>query len=103
MKDYNTKSHKTDGFRTKPVRVETRDNREIEAVHHVVNDRAQLLHLYLDEREGGFDLSIPLSNVRHFARSAAGVRAIGVNDDSDTIGSDRVSESGELAADGGDI
>lgn len=96
MKDYNTKSHKTDGLRTKPVRVVTRDNREIEAVHHVVNSTAQVLNLYINERDGGIDLRIPLSNVAVVVRSAAGARAVKSEaSDADTIVSEEV-ERGDI-------
>jgi len=99
MSEYNTKSNKTDGFQMDPVRVELDDNREIEAVHHIINDQSQLLHLYINERAGGIDLSIPLSNVVVIAKNGAGARAIeDMTSDVDTI-----VEADELAADGGDI
>lgn len=103
MVEYTPDADKTDGFTLKPVRVETRDNRTIEAVHHVINPREQTLGLYINDRSGGIDLKIPLSNVVVIAKSAAGAGAI---DASDGDTHDRVGESeehGELAADGGDI
>lgn len=103
MKDNTSKSNKTDGFDRKPVRVETRGNKEIDAVHHVVNDQSQLLQLYINERAGGIDLSIPLSNVAFFARSTAGNHVLtSDSSDSDTI-VPQSEEKDELAADGGDI
>ncbi|TKX72615.1 hypothetical protein EXE46_15640 [Halorubrum sp. GN11_10-6_MGM] len=92
MRNYGTNADKTDGFALKPVRVVTRDNREIEAVHHVVNSGEQTLGLYIAEREGGIDLKVPLSNVAVIAKSAAGARAIGDIESA---------ENNELAADGG--
>jgi hypothetical protein len=99
MSEYNTKSNKTDGFQMEPVRVELDGNREIEAVHHIVNDQSQLLHLYIEERAGGVDLSIPLSNVVVIAKNGAGAHAIeDMTSDVDTI-----AQADGFAADGGDL
>ena len=104
MKDYNTNSNKTDGFSLEPVKVVLGGNRQIEAVHHVINESEKTLGLYINAREGGIDLKIPLCNVIGIAKSAAGAGAIDdMESTTDTIGSDRVeSEEGDgLAADGG--
>ncbi|WP_152420913.1 hypothetical protein [Halorubrum coriense] len=92
MQDYDTNADKTDGFTLKPARVETRDNQTYDAVNHVINPSEQTLGLHIDERDGGIDVKIPLSNVAVIAQSPAGARAI-----------DESVEENELAADGGDI
>ncbi|WP_121822101.1 hypothetical protein [Halostella salina] len=57
----------------------------IDAAHHVVNDDAQLLHLYLEERAGGIDVTVPLADsaAEAWARTDVGREALGLDTDDD--------------------
>lgn len=85
MTDNATSSDKTTGFSMNPATVELNDGTIIDAAHHIVNDDAQLLHLYLDGRDGGIDVTVPLadSEAKAWAQTAAGRRALGIDTDAD--------------------
>ena len=88
---------KTSGY--DPATVELDDGRIIDAAHHITNDRAKLLHLYIRGRDGGIDVTIPLadSDVTAYAQSDLGREVLGLDtdDEQDADGDNR------LAADGG--
>lgn len=87
-------SNETTGFNGKPITIEL-DGRAIDAVHHFTGPGDRLLHLHIDERAGGIDVTVPLcSDKPAYARSDAGRRALGIDTD------DQQQER-ELVADGG--
>ena len=99
MKKYNTNSNKSDGFTTSPVTVEL-NGRSIEAVHHFTNETDTLLNLYIDTREGGIDVVMPLASDKPaYALSERGEEVLGFTEDTH----DRVDENAdhELVTDGG--
>jgi len=82
MQTQETQPNKSSCTDSKPATVVLSDDQIIEAAHHVVNDDAQLLHLYLEERDGGIDITIPLTCAgTMWARSPAGERALGLSSD----------------------
>lgn len=93
MRNNVSSSDKSSGYDT--VTVELDDGRSIDAAHHIVNDRAQLLHLYIEERDGGIDVTVPLADsaATAWARTDVGREALGIDTDDDT--------DHELVADGG--
>jgi len=81
MRKYNTNSNKSDGFTTSPVTVEL-NGRSIEAVHHFTNQTDTLLNLYIDTREGGIDVVIPLASDKPaYALSERGEEVLGFTED----------------------
>jgi hypothetical protein len=90
-------SVKTAGSHDKQITVELDDGRVITAQHHIVNDEAQLMHLYLGDRSDGIDVTIPLAGslMTAAARTDRGREALGI-DTQDDVEDDRV-----LVADGG--
>jgi len=99
MRKYNTNSNKSDGFTTSPVTVEL-NGRSIEAVHHFTNQTDTLLNLYIDTREGGIDVVMPLASDKPaYALSERGEEVLGFTEDTH----DRVDENAdhELVTDGG--
>ncbi|EMA69017.1 hypothetical protein C461_05282 [Halorubrum aidingense JCM 13560] len=67
----------------------------IDAVHHFTSGDNRLLHLHIDERAGGIDVTVPLcSDKPAYARSDRGREALG-------IGTDDQQQERELVADGG--
>lgn len=97
MGDYDSSPDKTSGY--DPATVELDDGRIIDAAHHITNDRAQLLHLYIDGRDGGIDVTVPLgdSDVTAYAQSDLGEEVLGFDtddDDQDAAGDDRVVADG---------
>lgn len=92
MNAHDINSDKSAGHDVKPATVELDDGTTIDAAHHIVNDDAQLLHLYLAGRSDGIDATIPLDRVAAIARTDGGREVLGIN----------VSESGQrLVTDGG--
>jgi len=97
---------KTAGSHDKQITVELDDERTITAQHHIVNDDAQLMHLYLGDRSDGIDVTIPLagSSMTAAARSNRGRAALGIDTDTggdaDTAGDD-VESDRVLVTDGG--
>jgi len=81
MRNYNTNSNKSDGFTTSPVTVEL-NGRSIEAVHHFTNETDTLLNLYIDTREGGIDVVMPLASDKPaYALSERGEEVLGFTED----------------------
>ena len=95
MLDDDANPDKTSGY--DPATVELDDGRIIDAAHHITNDRAQLLHLYIRERDGGIDVTIPLgdSDAAAWAKTDVGRAALGLDTDDEQDG------DGRLVADGG--
>lgn len=103
-------AHKTDAsYGEKQAVVELDDGRIIDAAHHFLSADNSLLHVCIEERAGGIDVSIPLTNAhaRAWARTEAGAEALGIdtedahNDAQDAHGNradpgDRVQYRGEV-------
>ena len=87
MSRNNANSDKTEGFPLEPVTVSTELDGEqitIDAAHHVINDEAELLRLYIEGRDGGGDVSIPFGrDDTAWAHSDVGRRALGLDTHSD--------------------
>jgi len=62
-----------------PATVELDDGRVIDAAHHFVSEDGDRLHLYVHERAGGIDITVPLSAsaATVWARSQEGQEALG--------------------------
>ncbi len=87
-----TTADKTAGFNAKPVSVVLNGN-QIEAQHHITSANNRLLHLYIESRTGGIDVTVPLcSDKPAYARSDRGKAALGIGTDD---------EEPRLVADGG--
>jgi|GEM_PF-4697107 len=103
MSRNNANSDKTEGFPLEPVTVSTELDGEqitIDAAHHVINDEAELLRLYIEGRDGGWDVSIPFGrDDTAWAHSDVGRRALGLDTHSDDA--DVEADDAELVADGG--
>jgi hypothetical protein len=83
MSRNNANSDKTGGFPLEPVTVPVELDDEtitIDAAHHIVNDDAKLLHLYIDGRDGGIDVTVPLTDgaAEPWARSDLGREVLGL-------------------------
>lgn len=95
MKQNGADSDKPAGFNEKPVTVALNGN-QIEATHHITTGDNRLLHLYIDARDGGIDVTVPLcSDKPAYAHSDRGERALGL----DTT--DDVKQEHEIVTDGG--
>lgn len=103
MSRNNTNSDKSAGFALEPVTVTVDIDGEqitIDAAHHVINDEAKLLRLYIEERQGGWDVTVPLArDDAAWADSDIGRRALGLDTHSDDA--DDGADDAELVADGG--
>jgi hypothetical protein len=103
MSRNNANSDKTGGFPLEPVTVTVGIDDEqitIDAAHHVINDEAKLLRLYIEERQGGWDVTVPLArDDAAWADSDIGRRALGLDTHSDDA--DAGADDAEVVADGG--
>lgn len=98
---YGASSNETTGHPVKPVIAVLQDGREIDADHHLVSKNAPVVHLYIDGRDGGIDVTVPLANIDALARSDAGREALGINTDAGDDVNGKVDDGPRLVTDGG--
>jgi len=93
MQNSGTQPNKSGRIERKPATVTLDDGTVIDAAHHFTTDDNRILHLYLDSRDGGIDVSVPLNcDGMVWARTPAGERALGITSEQDEA---------ELVTDGG--
>lgn len=105
MSTNDANSDKTAGFWEPVTAIVELDGETItiDAAHHIRNDRAKLLHLYVEERAGGIDVTVPFADgsaAGAWAKTDVGRRALGIDTDNEQD-ADAGDQDGELVADGG--
>lgn len=98
MTDKDSNPNKSGRTTRKPATVTLDDGTVIDAAHHITTENNRILHLYIDSRDGGIDVSVPLTRDNTaWARTPAGERALDIdNNVGDASGGEE-----EFVADGG--